>query len=196
MILLFTWVLHVNGWGQHVIIKEDFEFYWPVQQYDIEGDWELEYPYYTTGPSQSVNAVVGRSRSLKGPFTLNIPNVNVYDSVRVEAIYFNYNGYYDYWNNPTPYGLQISVDNLNWEALAADSYENGYTWSTVINTQDYPYVRFHTPYESNLDNLLVIGYSDNQTSDNCCFDVDQNGNIGAQDLLAFLEVYGTFVNCD
>lgn len=48
-----------------------------------------------------------------------------------------------------------------------------------------------------IDDISIYGYTDlEQTFNACYYDTNQDGNIGAQDLLAFLEVYGTFVDCD
>jgi len=196
LILLFAFILTQNGWGQQVIIKEDFEFYWPLEQYDIQGDWSLEYPTYSTGSSMSVGAVVGRSRALKGPFTINISDVQLYDSIKVEAVYFGSSATINYWNTNNNYGLQISTDSLTWETPTTISTAYGYVWNYVINTQTYLYIRLYTPYEWYLDNLLVVGYTDNVSTNYCQFDTNGDGNIGAPDLLAFLEVYGTFLDCE
>ena len=188
-------MVQYKTFGQEILIKEDFEFYWPLQQYDIQGDWSLEYPTYSTGSSMSVGAVVGRSRALKGPFTINISNVQLYDSIKVEAVYFASSAAYNYWNTNNNYGLQISTDSLTWETPTTISTANGYVWNHVINTQTYLYIRLHTPYESYIDNLLVIGYTDTEIS-NCQYDSNQDGQINAPDLIDFLSWYGTTTVCD
>ena len=197
LVLVVLLMVQYKTFGQQILIKEDFEFYWPMQQYDIEGDWSLEYPAYNTGNSQPVGAVVGRSRALKGPFTINIPNIELYDSIRVEVILFTNSATnnYSYWNNAPIYGLQISSDGVTWECPETASITYGYVWNCLIDTQTYPYIRLHTVWESYLDNLLVVGYSDIPIT-NCQFDSNQDGAINVPDLIDFLSWYGTIAVCD
>lgn len=200
LILIFTIVFHLNGWSQQILIKEDFSFEYLVDS-ELEDNLLGGTYSYTSGGSGSG----GRSKRLKTSrliwdyypyeyhyedFIWYLGNYNAYDSLVIDADHLTWTG--SSWDQD--YGgvrFQISSDSLSWVDIS--SQELPY----VVDSQSHPHLRLFDDYGNReLDNLLVIGYSDNQTSNSCWFDVDQNGNIGAQDLLAFLEVYGTFVDCD
>lgn len=188
LILLFAFILTENGWGQQVIIKEDFEFYWPLQQYNISGDWDLEYPGNSNdneGQSRQLRFSTGSSFYFDG--------TNNYDSVYIELTRMSgfTAGCYDNM------AIEGSTDSTNWVELISTSF---YTFITnhfiTISSSEYPYIRLNSPCGGAIDNLLVIGYTDNVSTNYCQFDTNGDGNIGAPDLLAFLEVYGTFLDCE
>jgi hypothetical protein len=191
MILLFTWVLHVNGWGQQILVQEEFNFlqhslvdnivsgHSAIANYDngSHNNGATHYLMY-----RSTNYIDGE------PFIMNLGHFSGYDSVYVEMMYTN--------------TVQISYDNVQWEEIFLPyvSQPISNTWvtsNTTMLTDDNFYLRVYSDSFSirEIDNILIIGYGE-EASYGCNFDANNDGNIGAQDLLAFLEVYGTFVNCD
>ena len=178
LLLVILLTSHYMSWGQHVIIKEDFEFYWPVQQYDIEGDWWLSYPGNSNDDAGNSRVFMMSDESI-----WNFEQVSLYDSIYEEArIDITGSIMYTFYS-----GIHCSSDSISWIDVDVPA---------VINTATYPYVRLYTQHGGKLiDNLLVIGYG-NETSYDCNFDANQDGVIGAPDLMQFLAAYGTAPVCD
>lgn len=180
-------MVQYKTFGQEILIKEDFEFLWPVQQYNITGFWDLEYP----GNS---NDNEGQSRQLKfsSGSSFYFDGTNNYDSVYIELTRMSgfTAGCYDNM------AIEGSTDSINWVELISTSF---YTFITdhfiLVNSNDYPYIRLNAPCGGSIDNLLVIGYTDTAIS-NCQYDANQDGQINAPDLIDFLSWYGTTTVCD
>ena len=174
LVLVVLLMVQYKTFGQQILIKEDFEFYWPMQQYDIEGGWELVGNVYNSESKR-----LSMSDNSSWYFT----GCSNYDSVYVE-VDISYGGLvtYSFYT-----GIQYSSDSITW---------NNALTPTTINSQIYPHIRLYTEHTGKpVDNLLVIGYSDIPIT-NCQFDSNQDGAINVPDLIDFLSWYGTTAVCD
>lgn len=188
LMLVVLLMVQYKTFGQEILIKEDFEFYWPLQQYDIQGDWDLFYPTYSTGSSMTVYSRVGRSRSLKDFSSWNFPSFIEFDSVYIEVTSFGTSAG-SVSDNILNDKFVYSSDSLVWQFA---DYCTGRNYC-MVDTQTYPFIKLNGG--GYLDNLLVIGYTDTEIS-NCQYDANQDGMVNAPDLIDFLSWYGTTTVCD
>lgn len=237
MILLFTWVLHVNGWGQNEVLLyyNGFEEL-PVFEGEIPENDSLEISITTDYSPTDWNHWSPRLHIVRTVYDYDgdwFPSYNLtsglgeYNVANYDSLYLETNAsVYNCGTQHDGFAVKAVINDVDTITVLAKDYfdwgasECGGSWGDVCNRTMYLsntniqsvsfyldikvsaynyqyYNAYSTCKNIKIDDISIYGYtSEDLPTDYCQYDANNDGNIGAQDLLAFLEVYGTFVNCD